>query len=70
MINEEAIRILKNAPIMEVNYEVNIGGSVTFGILFMPDNATEEDIKLAIIDDLYSVEYKITQMRETGRVNE
>lgn len=42
---------------MVVIYEVNVGSGCCNGEVFVPDNATEEEIKVAILDSLYSVSY-------------
>lgn len=43
---------------MRVFYEVNVGDGACHGEVFVPDNATEEEIKVAILDNLYSVSYE------------
>ena len=42
----------------EYKYEVNIGGGCATGSVFVPDDASDDQIRLAILDDLYSVEYE------------
>lgn len=44
---------------MRVKYEVNIGGGCATGTVIVPDDATDDDIRLAILDDLYDVDYEI-----------
>ena len=66
MTNEEFEQFLKDAekPIQEVlktvqyKYEVNIGGGCATGSVTVPEGATDDDIRLAIMDDLYDVDYE------------
>lgn len=44
----------------QYTYEVNIGGGVATGSVIVPDNATDDEIRLAIMDDLYDVSYEKT----------
>ena len=44
-----------------VKYEVGIGGTCATGSVFVDDNATDDDIRLAIMDDLYYVDYEIVE---------
>ncbi len=44
---------------MEVKYYVGIGGAVGTGYIFVPDNATDKEIKADIFDDLYDAYYEI-----------
>lgn len=41
----------------QIKYEVDVGSGVGTGTVFVNDDATGDDILLAIMDDLYSVEY-------------
>jgi len=41
----------------EIKYEVNVGDGCGTGSVFVNEDATDDDIRLAIMDDLYSVEY-------------
>lgn len=41
-----------------VKYEVNVGGGAANGSVLVPDDATDDDIRLAIMDDLYCVTYE------------
>lgn len=41
----------------EIRYEVNVGSGCGTGSVFVDDDATDDDIQLAIMDDLYSVDY-------------
>ena len=43
---------------MRVIYEVNVGSGCCQGETFVPDDATENEVKAAILDDLYSVTIK------------
>lgn len=43
---------------MRVIYEVNVGGGCCQGETFVPDDATEEEVKAAILDILYDVRIK------------
>ena len=43
---------------MRVIYEVNVGGGCCRGEIFVPDDATEEEVKAAVLDDLYDVSIK------------
>lgn len=43
----------------QIRYEVGIGSSCATGFIFVEDNATDEDIRLAIMDNLYYVEYEV-----------
>ena len=42
---------------MEVFYEVNIGGVYEMGTVFVPNGASDDDIRLSIMEDLYEVTY-------------
>ena len=44
-----------------VKYAVDIGGGEACGTVFVDDNATDDDIRLAIMDDLYFVCYEIEE---------
>ena len=48
----------------EYRYEVNTGGGCATGSVFVPDDATDDQIRLAILDDLYSVEYELVSPNE------
>lgn len=39
-------------------YEVNVGGGACDGSVFLPEDATDDEIRLAIMDDLYDVTYE------------
>ena len=39
-------------------YKVDVGTSVCYGQLYLDDNVTDDEIRKAIMDDLYSVEYR------------
>lgn len=41
----------------EIQYEVNVGSGCSNGTVFVDENATDEEIRLAIMDDLYDVDY-------------
>ena len=41
----------------EVQYEVNVGSGCATGTIFVDGNATDEEIRLAIIDDLCDINY-------------
>lgn len=41
----------------EIQYEVNVGSGCANGTIFVDENATDEEIRLAIMDDLYNVDY-------------
>lgn len=43
------------------NYEVNVGSGSGTGSVLLPDNATDDEIRLAIMDDLYDVTYEKEQ---------
>ena len=45
----------------EYYYEVNVGGGCATGYVYVPDDATDDDIRLAILDDLYDVSYKLIE---------
>lgn len=49
---------------MRVFYEVNVGGGCCNGEVFVHDDATEEEIKVAILDNLYSVSYVTVRENE------
>jgi hypothetical protein len=42
-----------------VKYEVNVGSGSANGSVLVEDNANDDDIRLAIMEDLYSVTYEI-----------
>ena len=44
--------------IVEYQYEVNVGSGVGTGSVFLPADATDDQIRLAIMDDLYEVTYR------------
>lgn len=41
----------------EIQYEVNVGSGCANGTIFVGEGATDEEIKLAIMDDLYDINY-------------
>lgn len=41
------------------NYEVNVGSGSANGSVLVEDNASDDDIRLAIMDDLYCVSYEM-----------
>ena len=41
----------------EIQYEVNVGSGCANGTVFVDEGATDEEIRLAIMDDLYDVDY-------------
>lgn len=41
----------------EIQYEVNVGSGCANGTVFVDESATDEEIRLAIMDDLYDVDY-------------
>jgi hypothetical protein len=43
----------------EIEYRVSVGSASTDGTVFVHDNATDDEIRVAIMDRLYSVTYKI-----------
>lgn len=47
-----------------VKYEVNIGGGCATGSVLVPENASDDDIKVAIMDDLYSVDYEKESIKD------
>lgn len=40
---------------MRVTYEVDVGSGGCQGVIFVPDDATDKEVKAAILDDLYNV---------------
>lgn len=44
-----------------IKYEVNVGGGCTNGTVLVDDNATDVDIRLAILNDLYEVSYEVVK---------
>lgn len=66
MTKEEFERFLKDVekPATEVTktveykYEVNIGGGCATGSVHVSETATDDEIRLAIMDDLYDVDYE------------
>lgn len=40
------------------DYEVNIGGGCATGSVMVSEDATDDEIRLAILDDLYDVSYR------------
>lgn len=46
---------------VQYRYEVNIGGAVGTGTVIVPEDATDDQIRLAIMDDLYEVSYERTE---------
>ena len=47
-----------------VKYEVNVGGGCATGSVLVPENASDDDIKVAIIDDLYFVDYEKESIKD------
>lgn len=43
---------------VEYRYEVGVGGGRCNGSVFVPQDATDDEIRLAILDDLYEVWYE------------
>ena len=43
----------------EIEYRVSVGSAATDGSVFVSDNATDDEIRLTIINRLYSVEYEL-----------
>ena len=39
-------------------YEVNVGSGAATGSVLVPADATDDQIRLAILDDLYEVTYR------------
>ncbi len=52
-----------------VNYEVNVGSGCGNGSVIVPDNATDEEIRLAILDDLYEVVYEVEVVDKYAIIN-
>lgn len=55
---------------MIVIYEVNVGSGSTNGAVYVADNATDDDIRLAIMDDLYFVGYDTVKINQGDQDNE
>lgn len=47
----------KTTTSKEIQYEVDVGSGCANGTVFVDESATDEEIRLAIIDDLYDVDY-------------
>ena len=47
----------KTTTSKEIRYEVNVVSGCTTGTIFVDEGATDEEIKLAIMDDLYDINY-------------
>lgn len=47
----------KTTTSKEIQYEVNVGSGCANGTVFVDEGATDEEIRLAIMDDLYDVDY-------------
>lgn len=41
----------------EIKYVVDVGGGAAYGTVFVDKDATDDDVRLAIMNDLYSVDY-------------
>lgn len=52
---------LGGALVKWVKYEVNVGSGACNGSVLVPDDADDDDIRLAIMDDLYSVTYEVDE---------
>ena len=50
----------------QLKYEVNVGSGAGTGTVFVNDDATDDDILLAIMDDLYSVNYWEVEEKDNG----
>lgn len=48
----------KTTTSKEIQYKVNVGSGCANGTVFVDENATDEEIRLAIMDDLYDVDYR------------
>lgn len=66
MTNEEFEQFLKDVEkpvqeaikMVEYKYEVNIGGGCATGTVIVPETATDDEIRLEIMSDLYDVNYE------------
>lgn len=44
--------------LIEIEYEVDVGSGCTTGSVFVDSDANDDEIRLAIINNLYSVTYR------------
>lgn len=62
-LSKHQITIILNMPIdrqkklVEYTYEVDVGSGCGTGSVFVSESATDDEIRLAILDDLYDVTY-------------
>lgn len=47
----------RSKDMKEYTYEVNVGSGSCNGSVFVPEGATDDQIRLAILDSLYEVSY-------------
>lgn len=46
------------SKLIEVEYEVDVGSGCTTGSVFVDSDANDDEIRLAIINDLYSITHR------------
>lgn len=46
------------SKLIEVEYEVDVGSGCATGSVFVDSDANDDEIRLAIINDLYSITYR------------
>lgn len=49
------------------DYEVDVGSGCGTGSVLVPENATDDEIQLAIMNDLYSVNYRKREPVESDK---
>lgn len=55
---EKLVTKIDKTKTVTYKYEVEIGGGCATGSVTVPEGCTDDDIRLAIMDDLYDVSYE------------
>lgn len=55
---DQLLKGTPESPRVEYEYEVDVGSAVATGSVLVHASATEDEIRLAILEDLYGVSYR------------